>query len=615
MLKVLRKNKSFRNLWIGQLISALGDRLTQMGILTFIMIANQGKGDKMALITFFSLLPFLLFGPFFGAMVDRFSRKMIMIIADFLRAGMVLFIPLIWIHTHSVPVIVSWFFLLGALTALFSPAKMSIIANITAKDDLLQANSLIITTGMIATLVGTLIAAAVVKVTGINYAFAVNCTTYIISALFIFGIVYKRQPVAHADGPNAYRTFISDIKQGIHYTLSHRLILQLIMLSGIFSFISSFAYILVLNYGSLVLKQGPLGMGVLLSSAGFGMVIGSIILMKCKDKVRYNRALYLSYLIIGVSLAAIFFRPNFLLTLVVLFCAGIGVSIFTIAVDTIVQRITPDNLKGKVFAARGIVTNSIFLLSLLIVGFLIKIISSPVLFAFVGLCAIATSVNIFLFNKYWGYAILRFIFRFILKLLFNYKVSGLENIPKNRPVIFAGNHTSFIDGVALACAYPKRMYFIIADSVLDLKFWGWCAKKLGYISVKRGGYNKTALKTAIKVLKQGFSLGIFPEGKISLDGQINEAKAGLATIARLAQVDVVPFAIEGVYEAWPLNQKNPKRFPVELRFGRPLKLKDFAIPEDLVKEVMAYIAKVKVEMEKEGYLRADPAELIRHIIN
>ena len=188
---ILTINKNFRSLWIGQLISALGDRLTQMGILTFVMVAAQDKGDKVALITFFSLLPFLLFGPLFGALVDRYSRKKVMIFADIMRAGLVVLIPFIWINTHSIPIILVWFFVLGTLTALFSPAKMSIITNITDKDVLLEANSMIVTTGMVATLIGTLIAGAVIKVTGVKPAFYINGLTYGISALFIMQIAYS----------------------------------------------------------------------------------------------------------------------------------------------------------------------------------------------------------------------------------------------------------------------------------------------------------------------------------------------------------------------------------------------------------------------------------------
>src|SRR3989338_5665870 len=155
-LALLKENRSFCSLWIGQLISAFGDRLTQMGILTFVMVLSKDDGSKMALITFSSLLPFLLFGPLFGAIADRYNRKNIMILTDALRAGLVVLIPIVWTQTHSMALIIALIFALGALSALFAPAKMSIIANITDKDDFLEANSLIVTTGTVATLVGTL---------------------------------------------------------------------------------------------------------------------------------------------------------------------------------------------------------------------------------------------------------------------------------------------------------------------------------------------------------------------------------------------------------------------------------------------------------------------------
>ncbi len=114
MLKILAINKNFRFLWIGQLISALGDRLTQMGILTFVMVASSDDGSKMALITFFSLLPFLLFSPFFGALVDRYSRKKLMLLADISRAVLVVGIPIVWINTHSVALVILLVFLLNS---------------------------------------------------------------------------------------------------------------------------------------------------------------------------------------------------------------------------------------------------------------------------------------------------------------------------------------------------------------------------------------------------------------------------------------------------------------------------------------------------------------------
>lgn len=614
MLTLLAKNKSFRCLWIGQLISALGDRLTQMGILSFLMISAHDKGDKVALITFFSLLPSLLFGTLFGALIDRYSRKKVMIFADFVRAILVLLIPVIWVNTHSLVLIIVWFFGLGTLTALFTPAKMSIITNITEKDVLLEANSMIVTTGMVATLVGTLIAGALIKITGIQAAFFINSLTYILSALFIFKIVYKKIEHPVVDLRRIYPVLLDDVKTGIGYIRRHRTVFRLILLHSVFAFISSFAYILILNYGTVILNRGPFGIGCLLSAAGFGMIAGSVILLKRKDKVHYARALYLSFLITGVFCVLFFLQPGFYLTFVVLFCAGIGTAVATITMDTLSQRLTPDDLKGKIFAVQGLLTTSVFLLALLLVGFLIKHIQVTILFVITGTIAILTALRIFLSAKRWGYYLLCLTLRLLMRLYFGYTVQGIENLPKSKRVILAGNHTSVIDGLALAAAYPGRIYFLAADTAFKTRFFGWCLKRLDYIPIKRGGFNKDAIKQAIAIIKSGYSIGIFPEGKIACDGRLSEGREGIALIARLSQAEIIPFAIEGAYEAWPLPNKYPRRFPITVKFGKPIDLKDYPLPEELVNEVMQDISLLKLDLEREGYLRVDPDEIVKYLI-
>jgi len=586
-----------------------------MGILTFLMVISADKGEKTALITFFSLLPFVLFGPVFGGLADRHSRKHLMIFADILRALLVIAIPVLWIRTHSFIIMVIWFFILGSLTALSTPAKMSIIANITDKDALLRANSLIMTTGMVATLVGTVIAGGVIRTFGIRSAFYINSFTYIVSALFLLGIMYKKPHRDITVAKNIYAPLLSDIRLGIGYISRHSLIMRLMLLGSIFSFISGFGYILILNYGATVLHLRSLGLGVLLSAAGFGMIFETVALLAKKHKINYSTVLSVSFLTIGIAAGMFLCKPALPAVIFMLFCAGAGAANATITLDTLFQRVTPDELRGKIFAARGALANGVFLISLLLVGLLIKVMPSTVLFGLVGALSLITALQIFLFERHWGYQLLRMFLRLLMKIFFNFKVSGLENVPQGKPFIFAGNHSSILDGVALVCAYPKRIYFLIADSVLQHKFWGWCVRKLGYIPVKRGGFNKSALKQAVFLLRSGYSIGIFPEGKISRDDQLDMGKAGVAIIARLSNVDVVPFAIEGAYEAWPVPKKFPRRFPIELRFASPIDTSAYVVPEELVNEVMKEIAKVKIELEREGYLRVTPGEIVKHLIN
>jgi 1-acyl-sn-glycerol-3-phosphate acyltransferase len=194
------------------------------------------------------------------------------------------------------------------------------------------------------------------------------------------------------------------------------------------------------------------------------------------------------------------------------------------------------------------------------------------------------------FARKWGYGILRAVALVILRFWFGFKVSGSENLPKNKKVILAANHASVLDGIALACAYPDRVYYLVLDSLYNTKLIGWFFKRLGFIPVKRGGVNKESLRVAIELINSGYSLGIFPEGKISQDGKLAEGKEGVAVIAKLTGALIIPCAIKGTYEAWPLKNKYPRKSPVEVRFEKPIEVKEFATHEALLKEVMESIA-------------------------
>lgn len=214
-----------------------------------------------------------------------------------------------------------------------------------------------------------------------------------------------------------------------------------------------------------------------------------------------------------------------------------------------------------------------------------------------------------------GYQLFRYFLRIIMRVYFGYGVSGLENLPKAKRVILAGNHTSLIDGVSLICAYPWRIYFLVAESAFNVKIWGWFMRRLGYIPIKRSGFNKEAIREAVAILKSGYSLGIFPEDKITADGRLTEGKEGVGLIARLANVDVIPFAIEGAYEAWPISEKYLKRFPIHVRFSKPVDISEYPVKEELLNEIMDEIAKAKLFPERERYLRVDLDEIIKHLIN
>lgn len=611
--KILFKNRNFFSLWVGQFISALGDRFTQMSLLTIVMILSQDTGEKMAWITFYSLLPFLLFGQIFGVLSDRLNRKRIMITADILRAILVALIPFVNKYADSLFYIYVIVFCIGTLSALFSPAKMATIPNLVNKEMLVSANSLITSTGMIATLVGTLIAGFLIKITGPYPSFFADAATFFISALMIAKISIKTIP--QENQRILGNTVFKDIKNGLSFVNRHQLILRIVQLNAVFAFLSSFFYISILNYSTVVLKLSPEGYGILLACLGIGLCAGALVLGRRIGKLNYNRILLIGFSLVSLTTLVFIWRPNFLFSVFLLVLGGAGASLIMVTLDSLLQRATPDYLRANVFGARGIITNAIFLLSLIVVGKLLKVFNVFYMFGVIGVISLSVAFIIYLSQGPLGYRILRGLIKLVLKVFFQLKVKGLENLPLRNKVILAGNHTSILDGLIVMAAYPRRVYFLVAESVFKRKFLGFMARQLGFIPIRPGGLNKEAIREALRILESHNTIGIFPEGRITDDERLVEGKKGVAVIAKKTGSPIIPFAIEGAYYAWPRFQKYPRRHPIEITFGNPLDIKEYELPEDLVHEVMEEIKKIKLDMEKEGLLEVDPNVIVRHIIN
>jgi len=148
------KNRNFFLLWLGQIISQLGDRLGQMALIAFVYLRAPGSAIGIAKILSFTIIPVFLIGPIAGVYVDRWDRRKTMYICDFLRAVLVFTIPFFLFYAKSLVPIYVIIFVTFSIGRFFVPAKLSIVPDLIEKKDLLLANSLVNTTGMIAAIAG-----------------------------------------------------------------------------------------------------------------------------------------------------------------------------------------------------------------------------------------------------------------------------------------------------------------------------------------------------------------------------------------------------------------------------------------------------------------------------
>jgi len=172
--------------------------------------------------------------------------------------------------------------------------------------------------------------------------------------------------------------------------------------------------------------------------------------------------------------------------------------------------------------------------------------------------------------KPWLVRLLRPFGRWLFRSAFRLEVRGVEHVPREGPVLLAGNHTGFLDGPLVWALSPRRATFLAKSEL----FVGPLARALGWLEqvpVHRGRPDRTALRTALGVLEGGGAMGVFPEGTRGA-GVLEEVSDGLAWLALRSQAPIVPIAVLGTAEAMPKGGRPRLRAPVVVAFGPPVTL-------------------------------------------
>jgi 1-acyl-sn-glycerol-3-phosphate acyltransferase len=174
-------------------------------------------------------------------------------------------------------------------------------------------------------------------------------------------------------------------------------------------------------------------------------------------------------------------------------------------------------------------------------------------------------------------------------------VVGLENIDTSRPMVYAANHASAIDIPLLYSYLPFQFRIIHKKELLGYPVVGWHLKRSGQICIDQQNPSRSIghIRSALKSLKSGMPLAIFPEGGRSRDGVIMPFMPGAFFLAIKAQVEVVPVALVGTYELLPMDTYHIKCRPMEVRFGKAIPTAGMTL-----RDMDTLSARVQEELEK-----------------
>ncbi|MBI2447454.1 MAG: 1-acyl-sn-glycerol-3-phosphate acyltransferase [Candidatus Omnitrophica bacterium] len=201
------------------------------------------------------------------------------------------------------------------------------------------------------------------------------------------------------------------------------------------------------------------------------------------------------------------------------------------------------------------------------------------------------------------YFILRLFAILLFKILFRIKVKGKENIPESGHFLVASNHISFLDPVAIGAASPRPLNFMARDDLFSNRIFGWLLRNVNVFPVKRENREDiSAIREALKRLRKGKGLVIFPEGRRGDSDKLGEGRVGAALLAYKSGALIIPAFIKGSDKALPRDAKFIRLEPISVTFGKSINIGELGLKGDkkqayreITERVMDAISRLKDE--------------------
>lgn len=359
-------NKNFFLLWQGQLVSMLGDILYMIA-LDFWILDITGSTGLMGLLSALTMLPRIVLGPFAGVFVDKWNRRNIIVITDFIRGIVVTFVGIAGIFGF----IQVWMvFVVGVISGLcsafFGPAVSSIKPELVHESKFVKANSVtsFATSGM--DMIGSAIGGLIYMAIGAPYMFLANGISYLISA---FTEMFITEPKREKKDEKI--TFVDDFKEGFRFLWNFKTLRNLFLLASLLNLFANAAFILILPYFKTMPFLGPEKYGLFMAVIPMGMLTGSGLLsiINIKKDQKFKIYKFGALICLGI-LPFVFIVKNFYLMIPIAFISFLCNIIFNTIFNSAMMLVVPSDKRGKIGALMNTISGGLQPIGALVGGVL-----------------------------------------------------------------------------------------------------------------------------------------------------------------------------------------------------------------------------------------------------
>lgn len=576
----LLQQRRFLPFFLTQALGALNDNIFKNALVILIGfrgITALGMDSKLlvtaAAVIF--ILPFFLFSATVGQFADKFEKSRSIRMIKLAEIG-IMILATLGLYLDNPVMLLSVLFLLGLQSTVFGPIKYGLLPQHLSEDELVGGNALVESGTFLAILIGTIIGGAIASMQG-DIALWLSGTVLVVS---IAGYFTSTQiPTTPSVAPELKINWnpISETIINLKFLTTNKVVFLAILGISWFWFYGAVFLAQIASYTQYSLAGKETVATLILAVFSIGIGIGSVLCERLSNG-RVEIGL-VPIGAIGLSLFAIdlyhanpqtgmdaihswkefMMLPGSWRVLFDIAFIGIFGGIYTVPLYSLVQQRSDEKHLSRIIAGNNIL-NALFM----VVSGLFSMIllshdySIPQLFLITGLINILVAV--YVFTKAPEF-IARFITWCLINSLYRIRQLNLSSIPKKGGCVLVCNHVSFVDALIIGGYCKRNVKFVMDHKIFKLPIIGLFFKLIGAIPIASAKENKIIMSSAFdeiaNALEQGEVVCIFPEGRLTADGNLGEFKQGIERIIERTPVAVVPMALKGLWGSW-FSRKNGK---------------------------------------------------------
>lgn len=588
-MEICLTHPRFRGMFWAQFFGALNDNVFKNALVILVLYHGWTVGSLtadqfavMAGVVF--ITPFLLFSAWGGQLSDRMNKDTLVRLLKNVEIGIAL-LALLGLLTKQSPVLLVALFGFATHSALFGPVKYAILPDLLEPDELLGGNAVVESGTSLAILLGTMAG-------GILAARSPNSVAVTVVVIAVLGrLAASFIPHTPPQGSGSNQDWWSANKEALRLTWQTTPMLLTVLGISWFWLFGGVCLTLLPLYSRQVLNGTEGVTTLLLAAFSVGIGVGSQLCEKLS-----NGRMELGWVPIGSfgmtafcldlgfqnftssrQLAPLELLQSPQAIRIVLDLAGIAVSsgLFIVPLYTFIQKRSADETRSRLVAGNSL-WNSVFIIAGTLAVFVAvgEKVALPKIF--LSLAVLNILVAMAAYRKLPEF-VLRLYVVLICKIFYSLRVKNAENVPQEGACVIVANHVTLVDWLFLASGTDRPVRFVMIHTYYNLPIVHYLFKDGGAIPIGSGRTHPDLLKQAFESIHQALQndemVIIFPEGKLTNDGEVDEFKRGIEKILERDPVPVLPMGLKGLWGTrW--SKAKGRRFhyrpPIELVVGEVL---------------------------------------------